>query len=182
MILGSEPPRTITPIAKEAAMPCSEARIAANKANSLKSTGPSPEGRLRSRRNGLKHGLTGKGTVIAKVDQAEVDRRAAALRAQMAPRSEAGLVLVGQIALLSVRMERCAAQEMAATAKRVRHAGDDFDQEQYDRAEELLDALAEDPRGTVRRLRRTPEGVEALVGAWAELRERLTREPRPVWT
>src|SRR4051812_22345591 len=124
-------------------MPCSEARIAANRANSLKSTGPSTQGRLRSCRNGLKHGLTGKGAVVAHVDQAEVDRRAAALRAQMAPRSEAGLVLVGQIALLSVRMERCAAQEMAATARRVRHAGDDFDQEQYDQAARLLDAIGE---------------------------------------
>ena len=53
-------------------MPASEARINANRQNSLKSTGPkTSEGKERSRQNGLKHGMTGQGVVVA---QAQEDR------------------------------------------------------------------------------------------------------------
>src|ERR1700749_2551674 len=51
---------TYTSTAKEPAMPASEARLQANRANSLKSCGPrTAQGRERSSRNSLKHGLTG---------------------------------------------------------------------------------------------------------------------------
>ena len=46
-------------------MAASEARILANKMNAQKSKGPtSTEGKMRSRRNALKHGMTGAGVVL----------------------------------------------------------------------------------------------------------------------
>ena len=46
-------------------------QIAANRRNALKSTGPTtPEGKDRSRRNALRHGLTSE-TVIATLEDAE---------------------------------------------------------------------------------------------------------------
>jgi len=43
----------------------SDARIAANRANALKSTGPrTAEGKERSRCNALKHGMTGAGVAL----------------------------------------------------------------------------------------------------------------------
>ena len=50
-------------------MPCvSEARLLANRANALKSTGPrTVEGKEASRANAYKHGLTGSGTVLPDV-------------------------------------------------------------------------------------------------------------------
>ena len=93
-----------------------------------------------------------------------------------------GAILVGQMATLSVRMERGARQEFAAVASRVRHATDDFDAERVSRAEELLKSIGEDPRKTVRQLLKSPEGIELMLEAWQDLRAGLTHESRPFWT
>jgi hypothetical protein len=164
-------------------MPSSEARILANRANAARSTGPrSASGRRRAAENSLKHGLTGAGVVIHEQDKDEVERRDEALQAELAPKSAMGAILVRQMAVLSVRMERGAQQESAALAVRVRHAGEAFDEARVDRAEQLFDGIADDPRGTLRKLRRMPEGVDRLVEAWGDLRADLTRDSRPTWT
>src|SRR3954454_24664752 len=109
-------------------MPASEARIRANQANALLSTGPrTTEGKERSRRNGLKHGLTGQGVVIPEGDVAEVERRVAAFRAEMRPSGEAGEVLVRRMAVSSVRMDRAVEQEHAAIAANVARALEEFE-------------------------------------------------------
>ena len=60
----------------------------ASRANSRPSRGPvAAEGKERSRRNGCKDGLTGKGIVLPPDAAAEVDRREAALRATSRPRN-----------------------------------------------------------------------------------------------
>ena len=164
-------------------MPSSEARIRANQANSLRSCGPKTRvGKERSRANGLKHGLTGEGIVIPKEDVDEVERRNEALQAELAPQSAMGAILVRQLAMLSVRMERGASQESAALAGRVRHAAEAFDEARVDRVEGLIEDLADDPRGALRKLRKMPEGIDRLVAEWGELRADLAREPRPTWT
>ena len=164
-------------------MPASEARIAANRANCLKSCGPTTaEGKERSRRNGLKHGMTGRGVVVHEDDAAEVEHRNEALQAELAPQSAMGEILVRQMATLSVRMERGARQEFAAVAVRVRHAADDFDEERIERAEQLLEGIGDDPRGHLRKLRKSPEGVIRLGRAWRDLRANLAREPKATWT
>jgi hypothetical protein len=158
----------------------SPARIAANRANSLKSKGPtSISGKERSRCNGLKHGLTGQGIVVADQDAGEVDRRTATLMAELNPQSTIGQAMVGQLATLSVRMERVAKQEEQAIARRTRHAAEAFDHDRVDRAEDLFEVIADDPRWAVRMLKRSPEGVDRLVEAWAELRDVLTRSAKP---
>src|ERR1700679_951218 len=134
-------------------MATSQARILANQKNASKSTGPSSiSGKERSRENSFKHGLSGQGIVIAEVDEAEVERRKTVLLREMAPISTMGAILVGQMATLSVRMERASEQEFAAVASRVRNAASDFDEARYQRAEDLLLGLGENPRGNLRRL------------------------------
>ncbi len=65
-------------------MAASAAQIAANRANSLLSTGPNTiAGKEASRRNSLKHGLTGAGVVIPGEDEHEVAIRVAALEGQL---------------------------------------------------------------------------------------------------
>jgi hypothetical protein len=163
-------------------MPTSEARLLANRANATRSTGPrSISGRNRSSQNSLKHDLSGV-VVVPDRDRDEIERRVEALTADLNPRSELGAALVRQMAVLSVRMERGAKQESAAIAARVRHAADDFDEARFDEAERLFDGLADDPRNNLRKLRKSPEGVDRLVVAWQELRADLARDPRPLWT
>jgi hypothetical protein len=163
-------------------MPTSEARLLSSRANSLRSTGPSAAGKERSRANSLKHGLSGRGVVLPESDAAEVERRNLALQAEFAPATGMGQALVRQLALLSVRMERAAQHALASSARRVRHAADDFDEERIERAEDLLEGIAENPRRSLRKLRRAPEGVDVLVAEWGELRADLTRKGRPCWT
>ena len=108
-------------------MPTSEARILANRANAARSSGPtSVEGKEKSRRNALKHGLTGAGVVLPEADAAEVERRSAAFAEEMDAAGEVGLALARRAALNSVRMERGADQQTAALAERVRRAESEF--------------------------------------------------------
>ena len=163
-------------------MPTSEARIKANQANALRSTGPRTQaGKGQSRLNACTHRLT---AVVALDDEdaIEVERRTEALTREMAPETELGAILVRKIAVTSVVSERATRQEFFASAERVRHAAERFDEARRDRAGAILDALHEDPRGNLRRLRAMPEGVELLIGAWRDLRSSLARPEKPVWT
>ncbi len=108
-------------------MPASEARIAANRSNALKSTGPrTPEGKQASRANSSKHGLTGSGPVVPELEAAEVERRNASFVRELNPSGEVGQVLIRHAARMSVRMERCAHHATAIDAARVRRALADF--------------------------------------------------------
>ena len=108
-------------------MPASAARIAANQRNAAKSTGPKTvEGKENSRRNALKHGLTGEGIVLPNEDAAEVERRLAAFQEELQPSGEVGRSLVRRAAVLSVRMDRSVSQESAALSGQVRQAEADF--------------------------------------------------------
>ena len=159
----------------------SEARIRANQQNSLRSTGPrTSTGREKASRNSMTHGMTAK-ILTPECDVPEIGRRTAALMDEMDPKSTVGKILVGQLATLSVRMERGAGQELATSASRVRHAVETFDHDREDRAEDLFDAIADDPRKQVRLLKRMPEGVDRLIEGWEELRDNLTRPDGAVW-
>ena len=163
-------------------MPASEARILANRENARRSTGPKwPEGKERSRRNGLKHGMAGRGVVVPEGESAEVERRESDLKTEMGPRSTIGAILIRQMATLSVRMERGARQEMASVASRALRASEEYDEARIEAAEQILAGLADDPRGAFRRLRKSPEGVDLLIEGWRKLRAELTRPAGSRW-
>ncbi len=108
-------------------MPSSEARIAANRRNAQLSTGPkTPEGKEQSRRNALKHGLTGAGVVLPEKDAAEVDRKAEAYARELDASGEVGRDLARRAALNAVRMDRAADQQTATLSERVRRAEAEF--------------------------------------------------------
>ncbi len=163
-------------------MQVSEARLEANRRNAQRSTGPkTAEGKLASRANAWKHGMTGTGVVLPEEDRAEVARRSEALRAELGPAGPLGQILVDRLARLSVRMERCASHESAALATRVRHAVEDFDDARALGVEEAFAALDAEPGRSVRRLGRTPGGVDRLLGAWLGLLADLDRRGGPTW-
>jgi hypothetical protein len=163
-------------------MIASEGRLTANRANAQMSTGPTTRlGKEASRRNGLKHGLAGAGIVTPEGDREEIRARSEALTGDMRPSSPAGAILIVRMATLSVRAERAAEHESAAIARNVRHAADEFDEGRIEEADRRFAALADDPRGNLRGLKKMPEGVDRLIDAWRDLRQDLTADPRPIW-
>src|SRR5579884_3718204 len=91
----------------EKQQPISEAKLAANRANAEKSTGPkSEEGKSRSSRNSFKHGLYSKQLVLPGEDPAELDRLKADLRAEHQPANETEEILVNELAEQYWRLRR----------------------------------------------------------------------------
>jgi hypothetical protein len=142
-------------------MVATAARILANQANSLKSTGPrSTEGRERSRGNGLKHGLCS--TVVVHPDDAQ---------AMTAHPEAAGLDgwFQGQVALTTLKIERCQAMERAARSRVVARASVTWDEDRRGDAIRLGSKLAGRPEEVVTQLRETLHGCEWLLARWAML-------------
>jgi hypothetical protein len=163
-------------------MPCSPAQLEANRRNSLLSKGPtSPEGRSISRRNSLKHGLTGAGVVLPTDDAAEVARRFGALEAELNPKSELARMLVNRVATLSLRMEHCAEHEARNSAHRMRHAVEAFDDQRLAEVEKTFSWIATEPATHARRLRGTPEGVDKLIESLEGLKSDLAHEDGVRW-
>jgi len=99
------------------------ARLLANRADALKSTGPKiPEGKTASRANSYKYGLNGSGPVVPELEAAEVERRNASFVRKLKPSGQVGQVLIPHAARMSVRMERRAHHATAIDAARIRRA------------------------------------------------------------
>src|SRR5580704_8869920 len=95
----------------------------ANQQNACKSTGPtSIEGKKRSRRNALKHGLTGSGKVLSRSDDRKLRKTLKAWRAHLQPIDVLEDCLVARAALAKVRLERCVEHDLAAVARRKHRA------------------------------------------------------------
>ena len=161
----------------------SEARLAANRANSAKSTGPkTAEGKERSRGNALKHGMTGEGIALCSEDADLVAQHIAAFEAELRPVTEEGRTLVRRAAIHSVRLDRCVVQEASAISKNVRDAEADFDEARAHQVDELVAKLGEEPGPSVRRLMRMPEGVDRMLAIWAGIGADLAQGDGSRWT
>lgn len=92
-----------------------EAQIAANRRNALKSTGPRTEaGKAATGRNALRHGLCTARTVIFEESAADFDDFAAGLRAALAPADEFEAALAERIVHIEWRLRRVWRMEAAA--------------------------------------------------------------------
>ena len=155
-------------------MICSPEKLAANRQNSLKSTGPKTvEGKEISRRNGLKHGLTGAGIVIPGEDVEIVAGRFDRITAELKPRTELGVVLAEQISILSVRLMRCAESETATLTENVRLAESRSLEARLSLVDELFEGLNTRPYTCARRLEQYPEGIDRLLDLYASVRTDL---------
>ncbi len=93
--------------------PLSEARLAANRANAQKSTGPkTPEGKLRSAANACQHGFAGTHFAVVRLeDPAEIDHFKADLVATYHPINSQELFAIETIAIAQQSMRRAARLE-----------------------------------------------------------------------
>ncbi len=144
-------------------------QIEANRSNALRSTGPSPEARERTRRNALKTGLAGRGVVLPRdLEQAvarRIDERTEALR----PADHFQRWAVAQAAMESVRVERCQRQEADQRTLLAMRAEHSWDEVRSLDAAELAERLSRKPALVSRQLRRTAQGCEILLERWALL-------------
>ena len=94
--------------APRAAVPVSNARAEASRRNGAKSRGPkTPEGKARSARNALKHGMRAeKHVVLPDEDAGEFAAFEAALVAELAPVGALQTVLARRVAVAAWRLER----------------------------------------------------------------------------
>ena len=154
-------------------MTCSPARLAANRRNAQRSTGPKTEaGKAAARLNAFVHGLAGAGDLVAPDEDRDlIDRRELAFAVELKAGGAAGRLLARRAALLSVRMERAAERDRAATA-RARQAGrEQFDRDRAEALAEIIAGVEAEADGpTVRELlvalEAAPDGVDYLLDAW----------------
>ena len=151
-------------------MAASDAQIAANRRNASLSTGPnSPEGKDRSRRNALKHGMAAT-VVVPDEMEGEVAFRVALAQESLAPDDDGlALLLAERVGYLTHRLKRCFQYEQAMTAHRVRNAPADYEDQCMTRVETILSQIANEPPTGSRQLRSTPEGVDLLISWMHEL-------------
>ena len=85
----------------------SEKQVSANRQNAAKSTGPiTQNGKLQSRRNAMRHGLTAATVVPAVEDAEEFEQFAAAIRADYQPASTVEEELIARLTSLFWRLRR----------------------------------------------------------------------------
>ena len=163
-------------------MPCSPAQLEANRKNAALSKGPkTPEGKQRSRGNALKHGMTGAGIVVSDEEAGEVATLAGELEGEMKPSGKLGRILVHRIAVMAVRLDKCARFDEVATAKRVRDAERDHDEARDAEVETLTAMIDATPAASVRGLMRTRVGIDRLIRMWSILKGVLDPTSSEPW-
>src|SRR4051812_45711066 len=149
-------------------MVVSEARVAANRRNALRSTGPrTVEGKQRSRANALKHGLCA--AVVVAEDAKLVQQRASDWFDALKPQNEFQSWLVDEIAIISLRIDRCERMERRARDVKAMRAELCWEDDRRLDAVRLGGLLSKRPDEVVEELRRTPQGCEWLMTRWAML-------------
>ncbi|WP_435010370.1 hypothetical protein P12x_001633 [Tundrisphaera lichenicola] len=146
----------------------SDARREANRRNALKSTGPkTPEGKERSRANALKHGLCSSAVVPESIEA--IQERASAYYYTLKPQNEFHCWLVNEIAILSMRIDRCERIERRVRDKISLRAELTWDDERRLEAETTGGQIARRPAEISEQLQRTPQGCDWLMRRWAML-------------
>src|SRR4051812_30858292 len=117
MLLSRRSGRIAAKGSRRTTMMTSQKKIDANRRNAQKSTGPrTEEGKNRSRRNSLTHGLSGR--VVLPEDQARaVEARTAEYDAELKPEGAFERWLLGIIAVETIRLDRCRLHEIALRAE-----------------------------------------------------------------
>jgi hypothetical protein len=89
----------------------SDKQLEANRTNALLSTGPTEEGKKRSRLNALRHGITGQVTTMTDEDRTAHDAFSKALMKDLAPEGAMEIQLAQRVSTDSWRLNRISAIE-----------------------------------------------------------------------
>ena len=153
----------------------SEAQIAANRRNALRSTGPrTEEGKARVAQNGLKHGLCSSRVLLPDEDAAEFEALVADLAARFRPAGEVELALLREYAAALWRLDRIPALEAAL----LRSADGDLGQAFLARSAEILRLSLHEGR-LARARERARKELQALQAARRQAAAELALASRP---
>ena len=172
----------------------------ANRLNARKSTGPrTPDGKRKSSKNALKHGMTSKDVVLPNEDPAEFKARLDHWNSFYIPACPAEAAMIEQAVNAKRKHDRINRVETQKLSEKVRHAVDRYDLEKFTDAEGLGQRLCFEPlnrcvnpqihdpvvRGRIeqrqndipailtRQLQITAQGCNLLIERWIELGEML---------
>ncbi len=144
-------------------------QIAANRQNAQHSTGPvTDEGKDASRRNALKHGLTGS-DVLLDGERDAVEQRKAEWRNNYLLETPEQEWVFEQMVVNSIRLERCHQEESAIRLGESQRAAFCWDDDRRDEAAEIAGKLSKRPNLVSRQLQRTKQGAEWMIDCWRML-------------
>jgi len=156
-------------------------QMEANQANAQKSTGPrTAEGKAKSRRNALKHGLTSDKELLPVEDEKLYNERLARWMGEVEPETDIECFLVESAVTASVRLDRCKRHERAEMKRRRRRAIGRWEAAQTRRVNAILKYWEGDPGYCVGELEQFTRGCDWLLDAWEELSTAL--EANEYWT
>jgi hypothetical protein len=131
-----------------------------------------PEGKEKSRRNALKHGLCAK-VLLPDEMAAAVAARTEDFAGEWEPASPYEDWLVGEIALAATRLDRCAAMALADLERVMQRARLCWQDDRRMLAEDLGARLTKEPARVARALARTRQGADWLIERWEGLAQVL---------
>ena len=148
----------------------SKAQIAANKSNAQKSTGPkSLEGKQRSSKNALIHGLNAKDVVMPWENPEEFAAELAQWNHDFQPQSAAAAALVERAASAAWRCRRCVKLETERFAMHVGILRQNRMTRDKNEAIDNLELLADNPRLALAKIEATRVGLMELHRLWGEM-------------
>ena len=146
-------------------------RRAINRQNARNSTGPKTvEGKLASRRNALKDGLTAQLLILPNETPEVVKAQNDAWFEALLPASQDELDLVKQLAYTSLRMQRFSKTENALLTAQVLTAEARWDVEQQNRVLDVVANLIEKPARVMIELKSFAGGLRWLLERWNRLK------------
>ncbi len=142
-------------------------------------TGPKTEaGKANSRRNAVKHGLSGNGIILPAELAGRIQARKEACLNTYQPEDEVQAFLVGRISVDSVLIEHCESLKIAAMDNVAIEAVESWELDRKLDAVILFDKLKKRPEGVQRQLLQTKYGCDTLIEAWQEI-ARVLRKNGP---
>ncbi len=154
----------------------SEAKRAANARNGRLGGPRTPEGKARSRMNGLRHGMRAELVILPGESQEAFDHRLVAWTGELHAVGSIERHLAGIAVASSWRHERCLRNEAATLTERVLKADDPDPEVVQARVRRLGARLAKDPADVTYRLRKTSAGCLWLLARWDDLDAALDRD------
>jgi hypothetical protein len=153
---------------------CTEKQRLANQRNAEKSTGPkTAEGKSRSRRNAVKHGLSGDEGLLPPKDARLFRERLGSWAAEEQPEGGVEEYVLGCAVLAAVRIDRCARLDFADAARRRRATIDNWQKRHRRRVKSAAKQFDDDPGLAIERLKNSTRGCDWLLDEWDALGEAL---------